>query len=125
MDAWSRNAQISFNSLQAMSALLCSGPVFQTDSLEQNSLLYCWLDNMLNCKEGRVRELTMTPNHRFPLSLSLSQVQSLGRRTVQLLLANNSNCPTLLCWVVDRCYDSQPEASQLCFHALATTMEIL
>lgn len=54
-DTWSRNPQISFNSLQAMSALLCCGPVFQADGLEQNSLLYRWLDNMLNCKEGRVR----------------------------------------------------------------------
>jgi hypothetical protein len=86
-----------------MSALLCCGPVFQADGLEKNSLLYRWLDNMLNCKEGRV--------------------QALGQRTVQLLLANNANCPTLLRWVVDRCYDNQPGAAQLCFHALATTME--
>ncbi|CAI8040481.1 Protein furry homolog [Geodia barretti] len=103
VDTLARNPQISFNSLQAMSALLCCGPVFQADGLEKNSLLYRWLDNMLNCKEGRV--------------------QALGQRTVQLLLANNANCPTLLRWVVDRCYDNQPGAAQLCFHALATTME--
>ena len=57
--------------------------------------------------------------------LSGVQVQALGQRTVQLLLANNANCPTLLRWVVDRCYDNQPGAAQLCFHALATTMETL
>ena len=55
VDTLARNPQISFNSLQAMSALLCCGPVFQADGLERNSLLYRWLDNMLNCKEGRVR----------------------------------------------------------------------
>lgn len=54
-DVRSRNPQVSFNSLQAMSALLCSGPVFQSNGLEQSSPLYRWLDNMLNCSEARVR----------------------------------------------------------------------
>lgn len=54
VEIFTRNHQISFNSLQAMSALLCAGPVFQSDGLDSNSLLYHWLDNMLKCKEGRV-----------------------------------------------------------------------
>lgn len=53
------------------------------------------------------------------------QVQTLGRKTVQLLLHNNPNCSTLLHWVVDRCYDSRPAAAQLCFHALSSTIETL
>lgn len=55
MDVRSRNPQVSFNSLQAMSALLCCGPVFQSNGLDQSSPLYRWLDNMLNCSEARVR----------------------------------------------------------------------
>jgi hypothetical protein len=103
VDTRLRNPQVSFNSLQAMSALLCCGPVFQSNGLEPSSSLYRWLDNMLNCSEARV--------------------QILGRKTVQLLLHNNTNCPTLLGWVVDRCYDSKPAAAQLCFHALSNTIE--
>lgn len=56
-DVWSRNPQVSFNSLQAMSALLCCGPVFQANGLEQSSSLYRWLDNMLNFSEARVRPM--------------------------------------------------------------------
>ena len=54
IDVLSRNPQVSFNSLQAMSALLCCGPVFQSNGLATNSPLYRWLDNMLNCNETRV-----------------------------------------------------------------------
>jgi len=50
----SRNPQLSYNSLQAMSALLCCGPVFQANGLDKSSAIYRWLDNMLNCGEARV-----------------------------------------------------------------------
>ena len=55
VDTRLRNPQVSFNSLQAMSALLCCGPVFQSNGLEPSSSLYRWLDNMLNCSEARVK----------------------------------------------------------------------
>ena len=55
VDMRSRNPQVSFSSLQAMSALLCCGPVFQSNGLDPSSSLYRWLDNMLNCSETRVR----------------------------------------------------------------------
>lgn len=54
VDMRTRNPQLSFNSLQAMSALLCCGPVFQANGLDKNSAIYRWLDNMLNCGEARV-----------------------------------------------------------------------
>ena len=55
MDVRSRNPQVSFSSLQAMSALLCCGPVFQSNGLDTGSPLYRWMDNMLTCSETRVR----------------------------------------------------------------------
>ena len=125
----SRNPQLSFNALQAMSALLCCGPVFQANGLERSSPLYRWLDNMLNCNETRVRGaqhacIQCSRPSSDCVSLWL-QVQTLGRRTVQLLLQTNSSCPNLLLWVVDRCYDSKPAAAQLCFHALSNTIATL
>ena len=54
VDVRSRNPQLSYNSLQAMSALLCCGPVFQANGLDKSSAIYRWLDNMLNCGEARV-----------------------------------------------------------------------
>lgn len=51
-----------------------------------------------------------------------TQVQTLGRKTVQMLLLNNPSQPTLFRWVVDRCYDSRVSCAQLCFHALSNTI---
>ena len=51
-----------------------------------------------------------------------SQVQMLGRKTVQMLLQNNSNAPTLLNWVIDRCYELSVTCAELCFHALSNTL---
>ena len=49
------------------------------------------------------------------------QIQTLGRKTVQMLLQNNMDA-TLLSWVIDHCYDSKPACAQLCFHALCNTL---
>ena len=49
-----RASALSFNSLEAMSALLCCGPVFHNKGLERESNLYRWLDNMLTSGEQRV-----------------------------------------------------------------------
>ena len=55
------------------------------------------------------------------LFVFVCQVQTLGRKTVQMLLQNNINS-TLLAWVIDHCYDSKPICAQLCFHALCNTL---
>ena len=53
------------------------------------------------------------------------QVQTLGRKTVQLLLENNAH-PSLLAWVVNCCYDgANTSCAQLCFHALSNTLAAL
>ncbi len=49
------------------------------------------------------------------------QIQTLGRKTVQMLLQNNTDA-TLLAWVIDHCYDAKPACAQLCFHALCNTL---
>ena len=49
-----RASALSFNALQAMSALLCGGPVFATKVLDRESTLYRWLENMLSSGESRV-----------------------------------------------------------------------
>jgi len=93
---------LSFNALQAMSALLCCGPVFHSRGLDKENSLYGWLENMLHSGEPRV--------------------QTLGRKTVQMLLQNNATSPTLLSWVIDHCYESKASCAQLCFHALSNTL---
>lgn len=54
VDVRARSPQVSFSSLQAMSALLCCGPVFQSNGLDTGSPLYRWLDNMLTCQDTKV-----------------------------------------------------------------------
>ena len=41
--------------LQAMSAVLCCGPVFDNVGLSPDGYLYKWLDNILACQDQRVR----------------------------------------------------------------------
>ena len=48
------------------------------------------------------------------------KIQSLGRRTVQLLLQNNRET-TLLNWVIDHSYSTKLTCANLCFHALSNT----
>lgn len=46
---------LSFNALLAMSALVCCGPIFDSNELKKDSKLYGWLDNMLSSQDPRVR----------------------------------------------------------------------
>lgn len=39
---------------QAMSAVLCCGPVFDNVGLNPDGYLYKWLDNILACQDVRV-----------------------------------------------------------------------
>lgn len=39
---------------QAMSAVLCCGPVFDNVGLSPDGYLYKWLDNILACQDQRV-----------------------------------------------------------------------
>lgn len=41
-------------SFQAMSAVLCCGPVFDNVGLSPDGYLYKWLDNILACQDLRV-----------------------------------------------------------------------
>lgn len=41
-------------SYQAMSAVLCCGPVFDNVGLSPDGYLYKWLDNILACQDLRV-----------------------------------------------------------------------
>ena len=142
-----RASALSFNALQAMSALLCCGPVFHPTALDKDSTIYRWLKNMLSSGEPRVSEggfvfsFPWTPTHTHELlhtrlcmhmyahsythththTHARTQIQTLGRKTVQMLLENNTH-HTLLSWVIDHCYESKAECAQLCFHALSNTL---
>ena len=43
-----------YNVLQAMSALLCCGPVFEPEALQRGRYIYRWLENMLCSEEEKV-----------------------------------------------------------------------
>ena len=92
---------LSYTALEAMSALVCSGPVFDPRGLGPDGYMYKWLDSMMRSHE--------------------TCVQTLARRTIQQLLQNNSQEPLLLNWVVDHCYDNDRTTAQLYFHALSNT----
>lgn len=53
---------LSLNALQAMSALLCCGPVFHPKCLDKDPSIYNiyrWLENMLRSEEPKVRRQHM------------------------------------------------------------------
>lgn len=49
-----RTTQLVNHVLHAMSALLCCGPVFDTEVLGPSNYLYSWLENMLSAPEEKV-----------------------------------------------------------------------
>ena len=53
---------------QAMSALLCCGPVFDPQGLAAESYLYQWLQNMLHSNEPKV-----SPTH-YMLTLNITHL---------------------------------------------------
>ncbi|KAG9351808.1 hypothetical protein JZ751_023059 [Albula glossodonta] len=85
---------------QAMSAVLCCGPVFDNVGLSPDGYLYKWLDNILACHDLRV--------HR------------LGCEVVVLLLELNPDQVNLFNWAVDRCFTGSYQLASGCFKAIAT-----
>ncbi|XP_062513570.1 protein furry homolog-like isoform X2 [Corticium candelabrum] len=91
--------ELQFTSLKAMSAVLCTGSVFEKSALEQQGYLYGWLDSLMDCPDEKVHKL--------------------GRKSVELLLMNNEDIPYLLAWVIDRCYTGSRLVQDCAFVALA------
>lgn len=48
---------LELSALQAMSALLCCGPVFNSQVLAEDGSLYPWLDMLMSSKNEKVRLL--------------------------------------------------------------------
>ncbi|KAL5290083.1 FRY family protein [Megaselia abdita] len=91
--------KLQFSSLQAMSALLCCGPIFESQYLLDDGILYKWLDSLLTSKDEKVYKL--------------------ARDTIVLLLESNPDIGQLLEWIIDRCYTSLPREADACFLSLA------
>ncbi|KAM8710624.1 hypothetical protein ACLKA7_017276 [Drosophila subpalustris] len=92
--------KLQFSALQAMSALLCCGHIFYTPHLQDDGIIYKWLDLLLTSKDEKIYQL--------------------ARDTVVLLLESNPDMGQLLEWVIDRCYTSTPREADACFLALAS-----
>jgi hypothetical protein len=113
-----KNTELQFVSLQAMSALLCCGPYFDSTDLFEDSMLYHWLSALLDSNEEKVcdeRVSTGDSIHLFVL-----QVCNLAQETVILFLESNPDVGALLDWVVDKCYTGSYAVADGCFLALAT-----
>jgi hypothetical protein len=95
-----KNTELQFVSLQAMSALLCCGPYFDSTDLFEDSMLYHWLSALLDSNEEKVCNL--------------------AQETVILFLESNPDVGALLDWVVDKCYTGSYAVADGCFLALAT-----
>ena len=84
---------------QAMCALLCCGPCFDSNYLAEEGVIYPWLDMLLTSKDDKV--------------------YNLAKDTVVLLLESNPDIGPLLEWVIDRCYTACAREADACFLALA------
>ena len=92
--------EFEFSALQAMLAVLCSGPCFDHNMFAEDGDVYKLLDLLLASED---------PN-----------IYSEGEKAVVMLLEVNPNLSTLLDWVVDRCYTGSNRKADGCFLALAT-----
>lgn len=92
--------KFEFSALQAMSAVLCCGSVFDPQTLGEDSLTYHWLEVLLSSKDERLGQL--------------------GQETVVFLLEHNPDLGALLDWLVDCCYTKPIQTADMCFIALAT-----
>ncbi|XP_059157209.1 protein furry homolog isoform X2 [Physella acuta] len=99
-EAWSEQ---EFSAVQAMSAVLCCGKVFDPNGLNDNGYIYHWLDTLLSSQDEKIYEL--------------------AKETVFLLLDFNSEAQGLLDWVIDRCYTGHNEVADGCFNALAAVFQ--
>lgn len=105
---------------QAMSALLCCGHIFYTPHLQDDGIIYKWLDLLLTSKDEKVSQAKKMLC-KFNLFTFISvQIYQLARDTVVLLLESNPDMGQLLEWVIDRCYTSTPREADACFLALAS-----
>lgn len=96
--------ELEFSALQAMSSVLCCGPCMDPPGLNEESVIYHWLDSLLSSKDERLYHL--------------------AQETVVLLLDFNQDAGMLLDWLVDRCYTGTPQLADGCFTALATVFSV-
>ncbi|KAJ7393112.1 hypothetical protein OS493_008411 [Desmophyllum pertusum] len=87
-------------SLHVMCGLLQCGPVFDPNGLITGGYLYNWLQTVLNSPKEKIHQL--------------------GHDTLVHLLENNANIPSLLHWVIDKCYTGARLVVSGCFKALVS-----
>ncbi|XP_052278154.1 protein furry-like isoform X3 [Dreissena polymorpha] len=102
--------ELELTAVRAMSAVVCCGPVFDTNGLNDDGYIFNWLDTLLSSHDDRDRSLKF-------------KIYELAKETVVLLLDYNSDNQGLLDWVIDRCYTGTNEVSDGCFHALAAVFQ--
>lgn len=56
--SFKKGAELQFAALQAMSALLCCGPCFDSQGLAEDGPFYQWLDVMLESTDEKVTIIT-------------------------------------------------------------------
>lgn len=95
---------LEFAALQAMSSVLCCGACMDPPGLNEESVMYQWLDSLLSSKDERLYRL--------------------AQETLVLLLDFNQDAGMLLDWLVDRCYTGQVQLADGCFKALATVFSV-
>ncbi|OXB83826.1 UNVERIFIED_CONTAM: hypothetical protein H355_003038 [Colinus virginianus] len=88
---------------EAMSAVLCCGPVADNVGLSSDGYLYKWLDNILDSQDKKVHQL--------------------GCEAVTLLLELNPDQSNLMYWAVDRCYTGSKRVAAGCFKAIASVFQ--
>ena len=66
-------------SLQAMSAVLCCGPVADNVGLSSDGYLYKWLDNILDSQDRKVSKAHLTPHLLAPewMNVHINAIQYL------------------------------------------------
>ena len=101
--------ELELSAVRAMSAVLCCGPVFDPNGLNDDGYIYQWLDMLLSSHDDR--------------RLWNSHIYDLAKETVVLLLDFNPDTQGLLDWVIDRCYTGANEVADGCFNALAAVFQ--
>lgn len=86
--------------LQAMSAVLCCGPCFDSHTLAEDSYIYYWIESLISAKDQRLNDL--------------------GQETIVFLLENNPDAGVMLDWLVDCCYTKSVKVADICFASIAT-----
>lgn len=114
-----------------MCGLLHCGPVFDPNGLITGGYLYNWLQTVLNSPKEKVRLVKVGAGrvsllrqhsalHFVTLVFFFSQIHQLGHDTLVHLLENNANIPSLLHWVIDKCYTGARLVVSGCFKALVS-----